>query len=87
MSQPIELIEWEDSMSSAAGWQELDHEWECAVARSVGQVVFEDETRVTIAGHVIDAGPTWEMQAQGFMTIPKSAIRRRVRMVEEDAQP
>lgn len=83
MTKTIELIEWEDSMSSAAGWQELDREWECAIARSVGEVVFEDDTRVTIAGHVIDAGPAWDRQAQGVMTIPKSAIRRRVRLVEE----
>ena len=73
-------IEWDDS-HSGRGWQDIDvarSNCEQLLCRSVGWVIAETRTHVTLAGSVAfggtDGAPS---QVSGEITIPKCSIVRR----------
>lgn len=69
-------IKWIDSCSpSASVWTRIENlkGYSPEVAKSVGYVIGEDKTCITIAAHVSEGG-----SVSGVMCIPKVAIIKRV---------
>lgn len=82
MATAVVFIEWEDSSHAGSeGWQ--DGKWwgEYKPLRcfSVGRVLFEDKDQIVLAPHWHDSND--ELRVQGCMRIPKSAVRRRLRLL------
>lgn len=70
------LICWEDSQSPATGdWLWLNEiDADNLTVKSVGWIVLEDRKSITLAAHVATNG-----QMTGIMSIPRSAIRGRIK--------
>jgi len=74
-------IEWEDSLGCTAGWSHLDEAAEAPdveplIVRSVGWVHRENGTAIVLVPHLIEETERTSLQGMGYVTIPKSAIRR-----------
>ena len=70
----IELIQWEDSIGSPAGWEIWDpKEPEPAIIISVGRVVRESDQSIVVCptGYYDKNG---DLHGMGMLTIPKRAI-------------
>lgn len=80
---PIEWVKWIDAHSPAWGWnsvEEVDFE-RCLECQTVGFLVHEAEDRISIAACIglDNAGAAVDI-VDLVMTIPKSAIVKRVRL-------
>lgn len=84
------LVEWADSYGVGSSWAPIPAAIELreCLASSVGWVVAESATELLLVPHVtdpaqvLDEGDDPRPQGCGDMTIPKSAIRRRVSLRE-----
>lgn len=67
-------IRWIDSYMDS-GWREItDFSANRLEIRSLGKVVYEDESVVSLAHNFADETDNTPQQANGIMTIPKSCI-------------
>lgn len=77
------LIEWEDAIGCSSSWNSLDS---CSptvpICRSVGWLVYDGDDCKVIVPHIISECPGVEDQGCGEMTIPATAIRRVINLVD-----
>jgi len=78
---PLVMVEWEDSHGDGT-WQRVDGglEDKVLICRSVGWVVLEGLNVLVIAPHLSLQEKGVPEQGCGVMSIPKSTIRRRVKL-------
>lgn len=84
MPPEVLWIEWDDAVAGT-GWQAADDVESCQRCTSVGLLVAEDETRITLGG-------TWgmngdQMETNNRMTIPKGFIVSRRHVLEPPKKP
>ena len=74
----IVLVEWDDSMGCASSWSIIEDGAapQPLTCRSVGWLLFDTETSLTIVPHLSDEHLDAKQQGCGDMTIPKSAVRK-----------
>lgn len=69
-------IEWVDSYGAMPGWQEVEgFKPERLVVESIGYLVYEDKTVISIAQNYADETEYTPKQMNGVMTIPKECIK------------
>ena len=80
MNWKCDYVEWRDAYGVSAQWQEIqDVKPTVLICCSIGWVVAETEDCLTIVPHMSQTNHDHaEQQGCGDMTIPKSAIVRRV---------
>ena len=85
MKKPFKLVyvEWEDSFGCSAFWCNLleaaaPRDIEPQLAKSVGWIVRESTSGITVVPHLADETKQAKAQGCGDMTIPRSAIRKMV---------
>ena len=79
------LVEWIDSAQPISAWMFLENKPRLEVIQcvSVGWVVGETDEVLMLAPNLGDIESGGSAQASGFIRIPKSAVTRRVVMVED----
>ncbi len=73
------LVEWEDAAGpSTSGWRSTENViQEPFMCRSIGWLVREGPTHITLAGHIGNVdGDESDEQVSGYMHIPRGMIRR-----------
>lgn len=71
------LVEWVDS-AGTNGWTFLEGaRWEPVHCFTVGWLIYESSSIITVAPHLSDPEAMVDLQASGVMTIPKVAIVKR----------
>lgn len=67
---------WLDSYGVQSGWTEIsDFTAEALIITSVGVIIYEDDTIISLAHNFAEETPNTPRQANGIMTIPKACIR------------
>ena len=76
-----ELIEWIDAYGVGSDWVHLKDfkksEPKPLLCKSIGWVLYEDDSLVVIVSHLTGVNSTCDQQACGDMTIPKVSIVKR----------
>jgi len=82
-NNPI-LVEWTDSAQPISAWMFLENKPSLEIIQcvSVGWVVGETDEVLMLAPNLGDIESGGSGQASGFIRIPKSAVTRRVAMIE-----
>ena len=93
MKQPFKLVyvEWEDAFGCSSSWTEIPEVLEEVtakplLARSVGWVIRDKGTSITVVPHMSLDHAHAESQGCGDMTIPRSAIRKMVNLDITDSR-
>ena len=78
------LVEWIDSAQPIAAWMFLDNMpcMEVIECVSVGWLVAETDEVLMLAPNLGNTESEGSAQASGFIRIPKSAVTRRVELIE-----
>ena len=84
MDNPI-LVEWTDSAQPIAAWMFLENKPRLEVIEcvSVGWSVGETDEVLMLAPNLGDIESGGSAQASGFIRIPKSAVTRRIQLIED----
>ena len=84
MDNPI-LVEWTDSAQPIAAWMFLENKprLEVIECMSVGWSVGETDEVLMLAPNLGDIESGGSAQASGFIRIPKSAVTRRIQLIED----
>ena len=84
MDNPI-LVEWTDSAQPIAAWMFLENKPRLEVIEcvSVGWSVGETDEVLMLAPNLGDIESGGSAQASGFIRVPKSAVTRRVGLIED----
>ena len=79
------LVEWIDSAQPISAWMFLENKPSLEIIQcvSVGWVVGETDEVLMLAPNLGDIESGGSAQGSGFIRIPKSAVTRRVVMVED----
>ncbi|MDA9090917.1 hypothetical protein N9J84_02300 [Porticoccaceae bacterium] len=79
------LVEWIDSAQPISAWMFLENKPSLEIIQcvSVGWVVGETDEVLMLAPNLGDIESGGAAQGSGFIRIPKSAVTRRVVMVED----
>ena len=79
------LVEWIDSAQPISAWMFLENKPSLEIIQcvSVGWVVGETDEVLMLAPNLGDIESGGSGQASGFIRIPKSAVTRRVAMIED----
>ena len=79
------LVEWTDSAQPIAAWMFLENKPRLEVIEcvSVGWSVGETDEVLMLAPNLGDIESGGSAQASGFIRIPKSAVTRRVGLIED----
>ncbi|MDB4000837.1 hypothetical protein N9451_00050 [bacterium] len=79
------LVEWIDSAQPISAWMFLKNKPSLEIIQcvSVGWVVGETDVVLMLAPNLGDIESGGSGQASGFIRIPKSAVTRRVVMIED----
>ena len=78
------LVEWIDSAQPISAWMFLENKPSLEIIQcvSVGWVVGETDEVLMLAPNLGDIESGGSGQASGFIRIPKSAVTRRVELIE-----
>lgn len=81
----FELVEWLDSRGATDRWARKEDlaEIDCCKMVSAGWVVAENEREIQIAPHIGIEDDAEDAQFCGVMVIPKVAITRRSKLIEQ----
>ena len=84
-NNPI-LVEWTDSAQPISAWMFLENKPSLEIIQcvSVGWAVGETEAVLMLAPNLGDIESGGSAQASGFIRIPKSAVTRRVELIEDE---
>ena len=79
------LVEWIDSAQPIAAWMFLENmpRMEVIECVSVGWLVAETDEVLMLAPNLGDSESEGSAQGSGFIRIPKSAVTRRIVLVED----
>ena len=79
------LVEWIDSAQPISAWMFLDNKPSLEIIQcvSVGWVVGETDVVLMLAPNLGDIESGGAGQGSGFIRIPKSAVTRRVVLIED----
>ena len=79
------LVEWVDSARPEPAWRHLDDapSLEVICCQSVGWLIDESAEVMMLAPNLGDIKSEQNMQASGFMRIPRSAIKRQACLQEK----
>ena len=78
---PLVLLEWEDSLGCARGWELFEERADSFVTiQSVGWILKETRTAFTLVPHVGRTGGEPD-QGQGIMVIPKRCVLKRTNIL------
>ncbi len=79
------LVEWIDSAQPISAWMFLENKPSLEIIQcvSVGWLVGETDDVLMLAPNLGDIESGGSGQASGFIRIPKSAVTRRVELVED----
>jgi hypothetical protein len=79
------LVEWTDSAQPIAAWMFLAKKPSLEIIEcvSVGWVVGETDEVLMLAPNLGDIESGGSAQASGFIRIPKSAVTRRIKLIED----
>ena len=79
------LVEWIDSAQPISAWMFLENKPSLEIIQcvSVGWVVGETDVVLMLAPNLGDIESGGSGQASGFIRIPKSAVTRRVALIED----
>jgi len=77
----LELVKWVDSYGATPTWTDVDDLGATLLTcNSVGWVKYEDEDVLVIVPHVADETDHTLDQGCGQMTIPKCAVKERLKL-------
>lgn len=69
-------IEWYDSQMGQSRWQDIsEYKAEMPVMKSMGRVIEDTDTHITLCPHIGEETETAAYQGYGILSIPKCCIK------------